>query len=309
MRTPGALVAVGIALVLVAACGPSADQNLLSDPRQILGQTIGATATIKSVRARFDLAYQSAPEENGPPQPRQEGGWLTADVDVAAQKFAVHGARNDGTGVFDAILAGNTMFTRDTSNGRWSKITMPAGMGMNPIGLLGGGGFGVAGAPDVQVVLAAALADGSISAQLRGVEDCRTGRCYRTAVTVPPDKVWQLAMKLTGMDRMGAGIAQQPPVGDIPAISIELLTDTKTLLLIDALGSGSAQGTSASLRVQLANHNEPIAIQIPDPALVDDQGGFGLGMDGAEDCVNGDGSACEILDTVGSQLSPEPSEP
>ena len=334
MRRAALLVAFGLLAIMPTGCGQGSDV-LLSDAREILGRTIQTTAALKTVRARFDLAYQAAPEPDGPPKPRQEGGWLEADADVTGQRFAVHGAQLDGKNAFEAILAGNAMFTKNTSTGRWSKVTIPAGVGMNPITWFGGGFGAGLGTPDVQTVLAGALADGSIGVQLRGVEDCRTGRCYHTALTVPPDHVWQLAMKLSGMDRMGVGVAEQPPVGDLPAISIELLTDTKTLRLVDAIGSGSVKGSSASLRIQLANHDEPVVIQPPNPALVDDQGGFGFGgaappigpaepgctTDGnVTTCVDqvgpvesgcvttGDTTKC-ILDQVGSELSPEPSAP
>jgi hypothetical protein len=299
--------AIGVLLLTLTfvACGPS-DANLLTDPRQILGQTIAATTPIKSVRVRFDLAYQSSPPDGQIGQRRQEGGWLEANVDFGSQAVSARGAAIDGTGQFEGVLTGNALYSKTMGNGRWSKTTLPAGMGMNPIGLFAGGGLGRQG-PDIQGTLAAALTDNAIDVQLRGVEDCRTGRCYRTEVTIPPAKVWELAMKLTGADRLGGGAAQQPPEGDIPAITIQLLIDTKTLWLIDAVGSGSAKGNSASVRVQLADHNVPVVIQPPNPALVDDQGGFGFGLPDGGDCMNPDGSPCQIIKQVGSEISPEPS--
>jgi hypothetical protein len=120
--------------------------------------------------------------------------------------------------------------------------------------------------------------------------------------------VWKLGMKLTGMDQV-QGFQQPQPQG-IPPIGLELLSETKTFRLIDGVISGSSAGNSMSVRVQIANQDEPVAIQAPNPALVDDQGGFGFGLGGgAEQCVNPDGSPCEVINSVGSQVSPEPPQP
>jgi hypothetical protein len=304
---------------LVAGCLPSGEGPLLSDPHEILGKTIASTAPLRTVRVRIDAVATSAPLPGDAANGRQDGGWVEADVDLARQEISAHGASRDGSGTFEVILADNALFMKNTSTGRWSKTGMPAGA--NPVALFGGGlGRGI---PDIPTVLAAALSDGSVSTQLKGVEDCPTGRCYHTIVAIPPAMVWQLASKLTGMDRLGPGAAVQPAPGDIPAINLELLTDTKKLWLVDGVASGSLKGNSANVRVQFAKHDEPLVIQPPPPALVDDQGGFGFGFGGAggggvvgpietigpkapNASSTPDGTVCTILEKVGSEISPGP---
>ena len=288
--------------VVLAACGPSSDGPLLSDPREIVGRTIQQTAALKTVRIRFDFQQHSEPVGvNAPALPRDQGGWAELTADVGAQAVAVRGAGNDGQGQVEAVVLGGFVFVKNTVRGRWSKTAIPGGMGLNPIAILGGqAGQGAA----VPIALAAALADPTVQAQLRGVEDCRGGRCYRTTCAIPPAVAWKLAMAVTGMDKQVG--AQPQPQDGIPQIDIELLTDTRTFHLIEALAGGTSQGTTVRLRAQLAGHDEAVTIAAPNPALVDDQGGFGLGGAGSE-CMNADGSPCEIIDRVGSSIRPEPS--
>ena len=294
MRTDRLVVGLGLVVALLASCGPSSDGPLMSDPREIVGRTIQTTAATKTVRVRFDYEQRSAP--GGPPgvQPgAPTGGWLEASVDVAAQAIAARGAASDGTGSTEAVLLGGALFIKNTATGRWSKTAIPLGMGLNPAALLGVRGGGAM--PDVPVALVAALADPTVAAELRGVEDCRTGRCYRTVVKVPPAIIWRLVVNLTGQNQ--AQPAPPQPNEGIPEIGLEMLVDTHTLRLVDGRVTGSANGTAISLRVQLANHDEPVAIQAPNPVLVDAGGGFG--MDTPTQVTNG----------VGPELSPPPNAP
>jgi hypothetical protein len=253
---------------------------------------------VKTVRLRFDLSAHTAPPVGVPAggQPNtDQTGWLELSLD--AEHTAAAG-RASMTGMplnVEFIELGGALFVKDTSTGRWSKTAMPAGAGLSPLMLFGGSLGG--SLPDVPTALMASMADASVKYDLRGVEDCRTGRCYRTAVTIPPEVVLALVGKLTGQAAPPADAAT------VPVIGLELLTDTGTFRLVDGIASGSANGTSATLRVQLANHDEPIPIQAPNPALVDDRsdgslgGGSGAGVvgPGASGCVTtGNTTTCTI---------------
>jgi hypothetical protein len=157
-------------------------------------------------------------------------------------------------------------------------------MGLNPAVLFGGPLQGRG--PDLAPTLLAALADPTVQTQLRGVEECRPGRCYRTTIVIPPAVVWNIFKKVSGIDRLDPSAAEQPQTG-LPEIDIELLTDTKTNQLVDALFSGSSGGTTVRLRAQFANHNEPVAIAAPNPALVDDRGDGSVGSGGSGSGVVG----------------------
>jgi hypothetical protein len=308
------LVAVWLIVLAAAACGPGADQNLLSDPREIIGRTIQASVELKTVRARFDLQQHSEPIGLDAPRQRDETAWLELSADFGSSAVAARGAGNDGQAI-EFVLVGGAYFTKMPATGRWSKTTLPVGMGLNPAAILGGAVPGAA--PDIGGALLAALADPTVQMQLRGVEDCRSGRCYRTTIAIPPAVVWNIVKKISGIDRMDPSAAEQPQTG-VPEIDLELLIDTKTNRLMEAWLSGTAGGTTVRLRGQFANHDEQIAIAAPNPALVDDQGNFGFGVGGggggvvgpaASGCVTtGNSTICTIVNEVGSEISPEPSE-
>ncbi len=264
----GILAIVGTA----AACSPTPAAPELTNPREILVRTIESTAGLRSMRIRIDLEIRNR-ENPGVPQ----GGSAEGAVDLGTGELSFAGAAIDGSGAFAVIQADGAAFTRSAPNGRWTKI--PAMDGLAAIFLLGGG---LAPPVDVPRALADLLDDADTAVELRGVEDCATGRCYRTTVQLPPAQVWKVVVGLTGIDRMlgGAEMMQQPP--DLPPVSLEILTDTATLRLVDMVVSGSADGSSAALRLRVAAPNEPVAIEPPPPGLVDDaganMGGGGTGV-------------------------------
>jgi hypothetical protein len=244
-----------------AACSPSPGGAELTDPREILSKTIQSTAGLRSMRVRVDVEVRDKARPAVP-----QGGSAEGVLDLVAGEMSLAGVGNDGAGAFAYIQADGFGFARTSANGRWMKA--PAMGGIAGIFLLGGN----AAAP--QVDLPAALADlvddPESVVELRGVEDCETGRCYRTAVGLPPAQVWKLVVGLTGIDQMPGGAAVQPPLADIPPLSFEILTDTATLRLVDLVASGSADGSSAAVRIRIAAPNEPVTIEAPPPNLVDE---------------------------------------
>jgi len=245
-----------------AACSPNPAGAELTDPREILSRTIQSTAGLRSMRVRVDLETR---EQARPGVP--QGGFAEGALDLVNGEMSLTGAGNDGAGAFAYIQAAGFGFARTSMNGRWTKV--PAMNGIAGIFLLGGGAAGPQ--VDVPAALADLVDDPETVVELRGVEDCTTGRCYRTVVGLPPGQVWKLVIGLTGIDKMPGG-AVQPQPGDIPPISFEILTDTATLRLVDLVATGTANGSSVAVRLRVAAPNEPVAIEPPPPGLVDEPG-------------------------------------
>jgi hypothetical protein len=244
-----------------AACSPNPAGPELTDPREILSRTIESTAGLRSVRVRVDLEIREQARPGAP-----QGGFAEGVLDLGAGEMSLAGAGNDGAGAFAYIQADGFGFARITANGRWTKV--PAMGGIAGIFLLGGN----AAVPevDVKAALADIVDDPETVVELRGVEDCTTGRCYRTVVGLPPGQVWKLIVGVTGIDKMQGAPLQAP--ADLPPISLEILTDTATLRLVDLVGTGTAGTTTTALRLRVAAPNEPVAIEAPPPALVDEPG-------------------------------------
>jgi hypothetical protein len=220
------------------------------------------------MRVRVDLETRDKAQPAVP-----QGGFAEAVLDLVNGEMSLAGAGNDGAGAFAFIQADGFGFARTSANGRWTKV--PAMGGIAGIFLLGGN----VAAPqvDVPAALADLLDDPETVVELRGVEDCPTGRCYRTVVGLPPGQVWKLAVGLTGIDKLPGGAEQPQPAG-IPPIAFEILTDTATLRLVDLVATGTANGSSVAVRLRVAAPNEPVAIEPPPPHLVDDAGvNFGGG--------------------------------
>lgn len=255
---------LGIVALLgtAAACSPNPAGADLTDPREILSKTIQSTAGLRTMRVRVDLETREQARPGAP-----TGGFAEGVIDLGEGEMTLAGAGNDGANAFTFIQADGFGFARTTANGRWMKV--PAMGGIAGIFLLGGN----AAVPqvDVPAALADILDDPETVVELRGVEDCTTGRCYRTVVGLPPAQVWKLLVGVTGIDKMPGG-AVQPQPADIPSISFEIFTDRATLRLVDLVGTGTGGGTTVSARLRVAAPNEPVAIEAPPPELVDDPG-------------------------------------
>lgn len=252
-----------VALVgTAAACNSTPAGTELTDAREILSRTIQSTAGLRSMRVRIDVEIRDKARPGVP-----QGGSAEGVIDLGTGEMSLSGVGNDGAGAFAFIQADGASFTRNSADGRWMKL--PGMGGMAGIFLLGGGA-----APQVDLprALVDILDDAETVVELRGVDDCATGRCYRTTVDLPPAQVWKLVVGLTGIDRMPGGAGIQPPLADIPPIALEVLTDTATLRLVDMVASGVDDGSTAAVRLRVAAPNEPVAIDPPPPDLVDDAG-------------------------------------
>lgn len=266
-RLAAIAVALGSVVAIAAGCGPGAPEAL-SDPRDILARTVRETAAVRSVTLGADLQIRDANN------PGASGGSLEAQVDLQATEISARIVDATGRELGRFILVDKTMFTT-TSNGRWNRTAVDESM-MNPsLLLLGAGGSG--NGPDYFAILTAAASEPAIRIALAGVEDCPTGRCYRTTVEVPPEALWPLLVKLSGIDQMPGMQPPAPALNELPLVSVSVLTDTATLRLVELAGGGSVRGTSAQAVIRLANHDAPVSISAPPDNLVDNGFGFGGG--------------------------------
>jgi hypothetical protein len=260
----------------VAACSPSGTAPELTNPREIAGRTIQATAGLRTMAVRLDLDIRD-PARPGVAQ----GGAAEGVLDLTAGEMSLTGSAKDGSAAFGIITADGASFVNSSGNGRWMKVPAQSG-GMAALFLIGTGG---AQQPDIPLVLLDLLDDAETSFELRGVEDCTTGRCYITIVGLPPAQAWKLLVALTGIDKVpNAGVPIQQPQG-IPGLAIQVVTDTATFRLVELAASASTDGSTISVRLQVGAPNEPVSISAPPPALVDDPGdtigggsGFGGGV-------------------------------
>jgi hypothetical protein len=254
----------------VAACNPNTPAvPELTDPHQILARTIEATAGLKTLRFRVDLDIRDQARPGVP-----LGGSAEGVLDLSAGEMNVTAVASDGSGGFAYIQAEGATFTRTSANGRWSQF--PAVPGMAALFLMGGLG---GDQPDPRKILVDLLDDAETGVSLHGVEDCQTGRCYRTTVTLPPAQVWKVFAGITGINDMRGGAQVEPPLNQIPAIALEVLSDTATLRLVGLAASMKMNGSTAALRVQVGAPNEPVSIEPPPPGLVD-KGFPGVGIGG-----------------------------
>jgi hypothetical protein len=260
---PTAVLATVVAIAgVAAACDPGSAENL-TDPREILTRTLAATAGLRTASVRGEL--QLSDPNNANLQPA--GGVIEAQVDLVARELNGRALDARGVEMGRAVLVDETLFSTSTGgNGRWQQTPMTDEMLGNPSAFLFFGAAGEGG-PDFVGIIGRAVQEPALRIALAGVEDCPTGRCYRTTVEIPADALWPLIVQLAGLDRVPG--VQPPPPGALPQISLAVLSDTATLRLVELAGTGALEGASGQLRIQLSGHDGAVSIQPPPADLVD----------------------------------------
>lgn len=244
------LAAVAATALIVAAC-PGESVQLLTDPREIVTQTLIATAQVRTAHARIDM-------ENRPAEGEINGGSIEADVNLAEGELAAQGVGSDGNGQFALVAADGDLFARSGPQG-WTRI---AGGGLDPRMIFMGRGGAGGQAPDYLAMLRGVVTDPQTAIELRGVEECDVGRCYHTAIGLTGAQVWALTAELLGFDEL-PGAPAQPPPEELPSISIEVLSDVATLRLIDLVGTATVDEGSVAIRVRVSAFDQEVAISAP----------------------------------------------
>ena len=256
-----------ILAIVVGGCVQPAAAPLLDDPREVLARTLSAALELRTAAIRVEAQSRN---------PGIEAQSFTADglVDLGAGEAGFSGRTGDADALATMIVAGGNTFVQNGAGPRWQMVPGNALTG----GLGGMALFGAAPGdpPDIPAALLAALADPTTVVELKGVEDCEGGRCYRTAIVVAPDRVWALILELTGLGTQpGVPVPDQPP-GEIPPLNLEIVSSTASFLPVEISFAVDANGTSFAARAIVSRHNEEVAIEAPPEALVDRwDAGFG----------------------------------
>jgi hypothetical protein len=263
LRRAARVALVGLVAVTVAAC-PGEAAAPLTDPHEIIGRTIDTTSTLRTFSFRVDVEVR-------PRVGQVTGGTADGVVDLANTAFSIRGAANAGNDAFEVILVDRTLYSRQGQQQRWT------GMGMDVFGpaAIFGPGFGGPG-PDVLAILRELITHQATTMETRPVEGCAAGSCYRVNVFVPAEVTWASLTKAFGFDRFPD--AMEMPA-DFPGVAVDVLSDTRTLRLVDLVASASVpNGDSGGIRLQLADPNGQVTIQAPPPALVDRFDDFGMSV-------------------------------
>ncbi len=262
---------VGLAvLAVLAAVGCQSTSNggqpLLTDPAEVVMAGVRSTAALHAVHARFDIGSQlTGGQLLGGPQ-QQFTSRVTMDLDIDLDTRSLAG-RSVMTGIgpdqtSDVILVGGQQFSRNSPDTRWTQFSLGQAMPF---------------LTNEQVVelISAVVENGGAQLSLTEPEACGEATCYHAVVDLDPTATWQLI----GSVFMGGPAAGPPPAGaGIPPITLHLLVDQSTRALIAVNTAISMQGNVTTLAVTLSNHDVPIQIAPPPPALVDQMNnGFGGG--------------------------------
>jgi hypothetical protein len=264
---------VGIAMLGVLAavgCQPASNggQPLLTDPAEVVMAGVRSTAALHAVHARFDISAQMAGGQQlgGPQQQFSSRAAIDLDIDLDTRSLAgrsVTAGMGGPDQTSDVILVGGQQFSRNAPDTRWTQFPQ----------------FGPAMPfpTNDQLVesISAVIENGGAQLSLTEPEACGEATCYHAVADLDPTATWQL-MAPVFMGGLGSG---QPPAGaNIPPVTLHLLIDQSTRALIAVKTAVSMQGNVTTLAVTLSDHDVPIQIAAPPPALVDQtKNGFGGG--------------------------------
>lgn len=265
MSRPFVTAAVAIMLA-AAACQPaSTGQPILTDPGEIVMAGVDSTAALHTVHARFDVSF-------GAIRAQQMGGQSIADVDIDldTRDFATRSVSSGQGGpdqVSEMISVGGQQFTRTPPGPRWT--TFPN---------MGGGQGAFPSNAEVVALIASTVASAHAVLHLADPEPCGEATCYHVIAELDAEATWQLLGPLV----TGGAANEPPPAGfNMPPITLHILVDQASRALVAVNTAISLQGMSVTLAVSLTNHDVPVQIVAPPPALVDNvnlEGGGGVAV-------------------------------
>jgi hypothetical protein len=252
VRRAGAAVAIA-ALVVAVACEPAAPAlPLLTDPTEVVMAGIRSTAALHAVHARFDIGFTMPGGGGG-----TDGQTIEIDADLDTRSFAGRGVSSSANGadsLSEFIAVGGWQFSRNPPDERWTSFQNAQ-----------------AGVPfpsnDEIVATISALVDGDgVAIRLADPDACGDSTCYHAIVDLDGDATWELLAPVL----VGAPGNGPPPDGIvIPPLTIDLYIDQASRALIAANTAFTIQGTALRLSIVLSNHDVPVQIVAPPPALID----------------------------------------
>ena len=260
-----------VLLTLLAAVGCQSASNggqpLLTDPAEVVMAGVRSTAALHAVHARFDISAQMAGGQQlgGPQQQFSSRVAMDLDIDLDTRSLAgrsVMAGMGGPDQTSDVILVGGQQFSRNAPDTRWTQFSLGPTMPFPT---------------NEQLVesISAVIENGGAQLSLTEPEACGEATCYHAVADIDPTATWQLMAPVV----MGGPASGPPPAGaGIPPVTLHLLIDQSTRALIAVRTTVSMQGSVTTLDVTLSNHDVPIQIVAPPPALVDQMNnGFGGG--------------------------------
>jgi hypothetical protein len=256
-----------VAIMLAAvACQPTsnAGQPILTDPGEIVMAGVNSTANLHTVHARFDVSFGRGGIGVAGGQSIAE-----ADIDLDTRSFATRSVSAGQGGpdqVSEMINVGGQQFSRTPPDTRWTTFPNMGGQQALP--------------SDAEVVAAIASTVDSAHAvlHLADAEPCGEATCYHVIAELDAEATWQLIGPLL----MGGARNEPPPAGfNMPPITVHVLVDQASRALVAVNTAISLQGMSVTVAVGLSNHDVPVQIVAPPPALVDNvnlEGGGGVAV-------------------------------
>jgi len=247
--------AAAVAIMLVTlACQPASEggQPIMTDPGEIVMAGVNSTAALHAVHARFEVSF-------GAGGGQQMGAQSIADVDIDldTRNFATRSVSSGQGGpdqVSDVINIGGRQFTRTPPDTRWMAFPNPGGQPAFPTN------------DEVVAAIASTVDSAHAVLQLADSEPCGEATCYHVIAELDAEATWQLLGALI----MGGAANEPPPAGfNLPPITLHVLVDQASRALVAVNTAISMQGMSITIAVSLTNHDVPVQIVAPPPALVD----------------------------------------
>ncbi len=247
------------AMLSATACQPAATEGLpiLSAPGEIVMAGVRSTAALHSVHARIDLTVRDAGGQ-------QLGGGqfdlqssLEVDMNLDTRDYAsrsLTAGQGEPGQTTETIEVGGRQFTRNPPATRWMQFPNFGGQQPFP-------------SNEELVSAIAAVVEGSGAVlQLEDPVACGAATCYHVIVDLDAASAWKvLAPIIVG------GPANGPPPAEfpVPPVTLHVYVDQATRAMISVSAALTLMGTSLTLEVGLSNHDVPVQIVAPPPALVD----------------------------------------
>ena len=265
----GFLLPIVAGAVLLAGCEPTAAAlPRLTEPGEVLEEALRTTAELEFVHIRLEATFRGdgvAGVGLGETAVTVDG-----DLDLGTREFhALAEATMSGVAQrVELLLVGTDAFVRTEGGllpgqaGRWQRQPIPPGEDPRN---------GIPPNPAIAVALKAMLEEPTLESELVGIESCGASQCYHVTVAVAPELTWRI---VNGAFFGGPPEDELGPVDpSIPPITVDLMVQESTRLLVSASTTVAAAGVTVAATVTLSNHDREFQLLPPPPDQVDDGSG------------------------------------
>lgn len=270
-----ALASTALVAAVVAGCSSSATPAppKLSDPHQIITQSLTSTSGIKTVHIKVEVGgtikldgLQSAGASGlGLSSIKLDNTTIEGDADVNdASKPAVHMAASMPSFMglsADFIIVDGYMYTKSSIGGAGDKYTKSkASTSSLPVPIPSASASSSQTVEQITAELKKQLDDAGIKPELKGVEKVAGQDAYHIALPVPLDKV-NAAVAAAAKDNASMGL---PSDLSLSSATIDLWSyvDGNRLAKVAVKGESSTLG-NLTLTLTLSKYNEKVTIKAP----------------------------------------------